>query len=443
MAAVFGLGTMTAEAADVSLSGFGTLGYAQSNQPYHYLRFINNGGTVKRDSIAGVQADIKFTDSIGATVQGTFAPSLKSDSSWDGTLAWAFLSWRPANDWLIRMGKQRLPLYLYSESMDVGQTYDFARLPTEMYSIAPTTDYIGASFSKTWNPDLGELTFDGYAGRTRTDWRVYHRDNLNIPSSNTQPGANFLPFTVDSSGIALTLLHDEDKYRASLHKTTATIDPGHFFIAYTSLVPAAAFIPGIEQSLGLPPNSLAGTLGGSAYTVLPQAKHTKADFLTLTLSAEIHLPKDFRLIGEYGRRKANDAVTGIDTNGGYFALLKDIDRWTPYVSFAVIKSRSDMLSLYQAENANTKGVIARIPQVAAAAAGINATQRILADSVLAYDQNTISLGASYRLSPTQKLKFEWARTHVGVTSSFVDAPSFGNVSKQNIDVLSFSYNVVF
>ena len=85
------------------LSGFGTLGYAKSNQSYNFERFVNDGGTIQRDSVVGVQADAKFTDSIGATIQGKLAPSLKSDSSWDGTLSWAFLSWRPANDLLIRL----------------------------------------------------------------------------------------------------------------------------------------------------------------------------------------------------------------------------------------------------------------------------------------------------------------------------------------------------
>jgi hypothetical protein len=154
LATVFGLSAMTAHAAEVSLSGFGTLGYAKSNQAYNFERFVNNNGTIARDSVAGVQADIKLTDQIGATIQGKFAPSLTKDAAWDATLSWAFLSWRPSNDWLVRLGKQRLPLYFYSESTDVGVTYDLAHLPSEMYSISPSTDYIGASASKTWNPDL-------------------------------------------------------------------------------------------------------------------------------------------------------------------------------------------------------------------------------------------------------------------------------------------------
>ena len=419
LAAVFSLGAMTAEAADVSLSGFGTLGYAQSNQSYNYERFINHNGTFARDSVAGVQADIKFTDQIGATVQGKFAPSLKSDSSWDATLNWAFLSWRPSNDWLIRLGKQRVPLYLHSESLDVGATYDFALLPAEMYRLAPTNDYIGGSIEKAWNPDMGEFTLSVYAGNQKTSFRGFQRDD--IPGFPTQRGMRAVPWNIKAEGAVLTLLRDEAKFRMGFHKITNTADPGRPFITAMPLVPAPAF----------------GTTTGAAYVA--GAFRDSVDSQVFTLAAEISLPKDFRLTGEYGRRKVDNMMTGIDSNGGYLALLKDIGAWTPYVSYAKIKSRSDVLGLYQSVN-NNPGLS---PVNSAKVAGINASQRVLADALLVYDQNTIALGTSCRLTPTQKLKFEWARTHVGVASSFVDAPPFGNVSKQNIDVLSFSYNFVF
>lgn len=443
VAATLSLAAMDALAIDVSLSGFGTLGYAQSDKSYNFERFVNKGGTMMRDSIAGVQADVKFNEQFGATLQGKFAPSLSRDSSWDPTLSWAFLSWRPSNDWLFRLGKQRAPLYLYSESTDVGSTYDFAHMPSEMYSISPTTDYIGASASRTWNPDLGELTLDVYAGSIGTNWRTYQRDNVQIPGSTLQPGANFRQITVKSEGFALTLQRDEDRYRTSFHKTTTTVNAGDYVPGYLTLTTAGG-IPALSPLAPLvAPATLDQVISGTAYTILPQAQVTSVNSLIFTLGTEISLPHDFRMIGEYGRRKVTNVVSGVDTNAGYVALLKDIGAWTPYVSYALIKSRSDTLSLYQAVNGNGNALSSPVPQLGPVVAGINASQRILADGMMVYDQNTIALGASYRLSPTQKIKMEWARTHVGVVSSFVDAPSGGSVSNQNIQVMSFSYNIVF
>ena len=115
-------------AMDFNVSGFGTVGFAQSDKPYHYQRFIDEEGTFTRDSILGVQADVKFTSQLGATVQGKLAPSSESDRRWDATLSWAFVSWRPTDEWLVRAGKLRLPFMLNTENADVGATYDFARL---------------------------------------------------------------------------------------------------------------------------------------------------------------------------------------------------------------------------------------------------------------------------------------------------------------------------
>lgn len=429
-----------AGAVELSYSGFGTLGYTQSNQPYTYQRFVNNNGTIKRDSVAGFQVDAQFNPEWGATVQAKLAPALNSDSKWDPSLPWAFIAYRPSNDLLIRVGKQRVPLYLFSESLDVGATYDFAHLPSEMYSIAPTTDYLGASFSKTWSPSLGDLTLDGYTGSVRSFWRFYQRDNVQIPGTSTQLGTHFQGFTMKSTGAVLTLLRNDDRYRASVHKVTATADPGQFFPAYLSQAGAA----GIPQLVPLSP-----FLSGTVYIVPTQAQITKLNSTVFTFGAEINLPKNFRLIGEVNRRKLDGVTYGIDSAGGYLSLLKDVDQWTPYVYYAVLQTKSSVLSLYQAVNGNTGLAVSPltppplVPTVAGAAAGANATQRVLADGLSVYDQNTIALGTSYRLTPLQKIKFEWARTHVGVTSAFVDAPAGSNISNQNIDVVSLSYNIVF
>lgn len=43
---------LTASAVDLTWSGFATLGYAQSDQPYKYQRFIDDQGSFNRDSIS-------------------------------------------------------------------------------------------------------------------------------------------------------------------------------------------------------------------------------------------------------------------------------------------------------------------------------------------------------------------------------------------------------
>jgi opacity protein-like surface antigen len=75
-----------AQAVDLAWSGFGTLGYAQSDQPVNYQRFIDEKGTFKRDSVLGAQVDALFT-AVGATLQVKAAPSNHSDAQWQASLA--------------------------------------------------------------------------------------------------------------------------------------------------------------------------------------------------------------------------------------------------------------------------------------------------------------------------------------------------------------------
>ncbi|MFT3858252.1 MAG: hypothetical protein QM742_12390 [Aquabacterium sp.] len=199
-----------AQAVDLSYSGFGTLGYAISDQPYHYQRYIDDHGTLQRDSVLGAQADIKFTPQWSATYQAMLAPSSGEDDDWSFKTTWAFVSWRPDNDWLLRVGKQRVPLFLNAENRDVGQTYDFARLPAEVYGLSPTTDLIGAYVSRAWLPEMGETTLDVFAGEANMTARAHSRDL----------GPIYTPVKTRVQGLALTLRQEAATWRLGLHHTT-------------------------------------------------------------------------------------------------------------------------------------------------------------------------------------------------------------------------------
>ena len=75
---------------------------------------------------------------------------------------------------------------------------------------------------------------------------------------------------------------------------------------------------------------------------------------------------------------------------------------------------------------------------------INASQRIAADTVHLYDQDTVALGSSYSLTAQSKLKIEWARTRIGARSALVDSPAGGDVvRRERINVLSLNYSFAY
>ena len=404
---------LSASAVEMTWSGFGTLGYALSDQPYMYQRFINNQGTFKRDSILGGQLDLQLNPQWGATLQATLAPATDSDSQWVPTLSWAFISWRPLDDWLIRVGKFRLPFMLNTENADVGATYDLARLPIEVYSIAPTTDVIGLSVSKTWLTERFDWTLEAYTGKAETYSRYYGRDRRD---SEPSPGSWFLPFDMKSTGLVLTTKDIDNTFRIGIHQAEATrSDPKiHADIPYRVIAP-----------------------GVGIYDLSMSALVDKLTIPVQTLGVSVMLPASVRVTAEYARIKVDSASKGMTRWGAYLALSRRFGDWTPYVYYAKVKTPDATLELYKAINGNT------VPLNFPRAGLINATQKLTADLLSAYDQSTVALGSSYRLTANSLLKAEWSHTRTGVVSSFIDAPPGGNSADQHINVFSLSYNFTF
>ena len=404
------------QAVEMDWSGFGTAGYAISDQSYKYQRFIDNQGTLARDSVFGGQVDFKFSPQFGATIQGKLAPSDQSDTQWDGTLSWAFISWRPMDDLLIRLGKFRLPFMLNTENADVGATYDFARLPVEVYAIAPTTDVVGLSISKSYFTDPLEWNLEAYTGKAETHWRYYGRETR---EGHNSPGSWFVPVDIKSSGLVLTARDLDNTFRIGIHEVVAerTDQPVHADIPYRS-IPAGPNIGFYDLSKGRRVDQL----------IIP----------VQTIAASIRLPANFKITTEYARIKVNSASEGLTRWGAYLALSRRMGAWTPYVYYAKVKSPDSTLEKYKAINEN------RVPSSAFYNANlINQSQTLTADVVAPFDQWTGAIGSSYRITPTSLIKAEWSHTRTGVVSSIVDAPSGGDSANKQINVFSVSYSFTF
>lgn len=401
---------MPVQALDLTWSGFGTLGAAQSDKSYKYQRFIDNHGTLKRDSILGGQLDARLSQQWSATVQGKLAPSDHSDTNWQASLAWAFVSWRPSDDWLIRAGKFRLPLMLNAENNDVGATFDFVRLPQEVYSISPTTDVVGLNISKSWMIDSYEWMLEGYTGQENT----YQRYSIRTEQADgTGPGGWFIPFRMKSSGLVLTVRDIGNAFRIGIHEIVATRigEQSH------------ADIPVVQQGPFTYYDIGSGHLVSRLYIPIQ------------TLGASVSLPADFKMTAEYARMRVNSASEGLSRWGAYVALDKRIGDWKPYIYYAKMRSTGKALDLYRAIEASSRN-----PALPGA---LRDYQTFNADLVSAYDQWTAALGTSYRLSPASLLKAEYAHTSTGIVSSFVDAPTGSDSGGRHINVFSFSYNFTF
>lgn len=410
MATALGLALLSATAAHaqekMSYSLFGTVGAAVSNRDYAYQRHIDSGGTLERDSVLGGQVDVQFTPEWSATLQGKLAPSMREENHWDLRTSWAFVSWRPNNEWLLRAGKLRIPLYLASENLDVGQSYDFARLPTDMYSISPTSDVTGLFITRNWALGESDLSLDAYTGQARIWNRFYSRD----------AGVDYDVFKTKVSGVVVTWRSDETVLRLGWHH--ADTEPRGSTVFYQS----AEYQP----------------LGPGFGMYLPTGTSPKIVNDIVTVGVDHKLPDSWRVMGEVGRSFQRKTDFGQNTVGGYVAVLKNLDRWTPYAYASALKSVGAPKRLHEALSQSS------VPAFVPGADSYNMVQRQLADGVPFYDQHSLAIGTSFALTPRSKLKAEWLRTWVDKGSIMVDSPGTGPaVSDETIDVLSLSYSFAF
>ncbi|MGO1500347.1 MAG: hypothetical protein ACTHWH_03560 [Marinobacter sp.] len=85
---------------------------------------------------------------------------------WEPEVEWAYLSHRPTNNLQLRAGKMRLPMFMYSDSLEVGYSQPWARPPESVYGPITIKSYVGADATYTTNFDSSALTTQVFTGFT-------------------------------------------------------------------------------------------------------------------------------------------------------------------------------------------------------------------------------------------------------------------------------------
>lgn len=414
-------GSATVAAVDLSWTGFGTLGYSQSNRDYAYLRFIDSGGTFQTDSLLGGQVDAQISKQWSAALQVQLRPSLQHESAWDLKPSLAFVAWRPDDDWLLRAGRFRAPLLMFSESIELGTSYDMARLPHELYGIFPIKEFDGLYVSRFWPIGDRELTAEVFGGTGDTTLRAWVRNEL---PPIWEPGAFFSDTRITSRGYALTLRDRSTVWRAGLTRAKAyAVNPSKWVASF----------PWVQIAPGLGYWQVSDALPGPGVSMVQAVTLD-----VLTAGVEKSFGQGWRVAAELGQAKQLESELSVSAMSGYVMLSKDIGNFTPYLSLSRVLSDSKQRRWY--ENLSHATLPAAVPNAAA----LVAAQRAMADLITIYDQYSYALGTSYAFDSDSKIKIEWVRTHIGLGSTLVDSPAHANpVGRTHIDALSFNYSFVF
>jgi hypothetical protein len=134
-------------------SGYATLGYTQVNAD-HAKTFARDStqdrpGPVALDSRLGLQVNGRLAPTLDLTAQAV-ARQRSADAPALQALEWAFLSWTPAPDWLLRLGRTSPDIFLYADVRNVGVAYPWVRPNQEFYGWMPMQSVDGLDVTRTW-----------------------------------------------------------------------------------------------------------------------------------------------------------------------------------------------------------------------------------------------------------------------------------------------------
>ncbi|MCL1113032.1 hypothetical protein L2703_05400 [Shewanella basaltis] len=146
----------------VKLNGFISGAYISSDNDAGY-NSADTSANFSEDSKVGLQATFDISDRTQAVLQ----LMMRGEYDWEVEAEWAYLSHRFENGVKLRGGKLRVPLYMYSDYLDVGYAQPFARPPEEVYGAVPFSSYTGGGVSYDVDLDDSTLTMQMFGGESK------------------------------------------------------------------------------------------------------------------------------------------------------------------------------------------------------------------------------------------------------------------------------------
>ena len=158
--------TFALEQGEYRFNGFGTLGIThlggESDLDYGIQGQTNDGWRGDQLSKLAVQLQYGITDTLSFTGQLATKPT---QDSWKVGPANLYLAWQANDNLTLRGGRLGTPIYMYSETLNVGFSYPWLRLPEEVYSLVQLANHDGADLLYNRSTALGTLSFQVAGGQ--------------------------------------------------------------------------------------------------------------------------------------------------------------------------------------------------------------------------------------------------------------------------------------
>ena len=160
------LPALAVEQGEYQFNGFGTVGIThmggESDLDYGMQGQTNDGWRGDQLSKLAVQLRYGITDTLSVTGQLGTKPT---QDSWEAGPGNLYLAWQANDNLTLRGGRLGTPIYMYSETLNVGFSYPWLRLPEEVYSLVQLTSHDGGDVLYNRSTDIGTLSFQVAGGQ--------------------------------------------------------------------------------------------------------------------------------------------------------------------------------------------------------------------------------------------------------------------------------------
>lgn len=174
---------------NLKFNGFATVSAAVVDDPQGgaYLNDLFGYGGIGKDpelgleSLIGLQFDYRINDKTNVVAQLV----AEGRNYYDVRAEWAYIAHELNDNVRVRAGRFALPTFTWSDTIKVGQSYPWARLPVEAYFGVPVTNFDGVDL--LYRRPVGDWNFNAQAlvGGSSTDrFRTRNAHGLNASLSN-------------------------------------------------------------------------------------------------------------------------------------------------------------------------------------------------------------------------------------------------------------------
>ncbi|WP_430457255.1 porin [Rheinheimera sp.] len=330
--------------AEVNINGFASIKGGMTTGKDDTLYGYTNDLEFKEESLFAVQLSSDLGEKLSVTAQ----LMAKGANDYDAKFAWAFLSYQLSDNWRLNAGRFRIPFYKYSDYLDVGYAFDWARTPRAVY-------------------DVEFDTMDGIS--------FYHSTSIADMTSNIQLVYGAYEGDISVSG-ALSRSKVQDVTGGSWELSNDWLSARVAYFMADVTINATAFTPLL---------SALNTFGFGAVAREIDFNEDEGTFFGFGLSYDRN---NWVAVTEYTNVKVKNSYMA-DRDAYFVSVGRRFDSITPYISY----EKDDDVS----KSAIYKAIPPQVPLLATVAAVVE-SQRA--------DRDTWSFGMRYDFHPSAAFKVQ-------------------------------------